>query len=136
MTSHRLKLPPLRLRRSSLVVLSVVIAVATMAVVSSSASSSWRDCERGLSRAPRFAPVHPDSAWAIWVATSIGNQGVPPPAALRPYFPNFVSLYLNYVSVHSASKPSFSQWLVIHGVINPTTHRAMMMLYAWAEQNE
>jgi len=94
----------------------------------------------GFARTPRsVVPVHLDQLdwarlWHAWVLAGGGDQGMPPPLALRPYFPRFVPLYLTYISI-PPSKPSFAQWLILHGVIDPVTHQAMMLLYEWAERN-
>jgi len=67
--------------------------------------------------------------------SSITDQGTPPVAApLVPYLPRFVRHYTTYSTLPPDEKPTFSQWLIVNGVIDPTAHRAMMMLYAWAER--
>jgi len=66
---------------------------------------------------------------------SIGDP-LPPPPSLQPYLPQFIPLCLSYQSLSAdASKPPFSQWLIMRGVVHPTTHRAMMLLFEWAERN-
>ncbi len=80
-----------------------------------------------------YTPVRPVS-WQWWL--SVTDQGGPPPPALRPYLPQFLPLYASYQSLHAfAKKPSFSGWLIMHGVVDPTAHQAMLLLYQWAQRS-
>ncbi len=68
-----------------------------------------------------------------WVASGGGDQGQPP-TALAPYLPRFLHLYASYQTLQSVKKPTFAQWLILHGVIEPTAHQAMLLLYQWAQR--
>jgi len=83
----------------------------------------------GASASGRDAPSPSASTgWYAWT-----HQ--PPPPALRPHFDAFLPIYLSYTAfADSTRKPSFSRWLIMNRVVDPTTHQAMLMLYVWAER--
>lgn len=105
---------------------AVILLVAVATTQSSLGTPTTRS---GL----RFTPVQP---WprGLLPLSSITEQLPPPPSAVAAHYRQFIHLYASY-TVLTDKKPSFAQWLIMHGVVDPTTHQAMMLLYGWATRN-
>lgn len=109
----------------------IALLTASLADATSAATRTLPAVGRVIGTDPGTPPPEVPFAFSL----SVTDQGGPPSPSLRPYLAQFILLYTSYERIPAhAKKPTFSAWLILHGLVDPTTHQVMMLLYEWAER--